>query len=154
MKPLWLVILVLPPVYSIYKIPYTVMDKRKKAKKLIKFYIYGSVPRWSILIIVQRDATQSSLFIILEVNSTCFGRQPHPSSGVHKTVSTASGTGHIFCAATSFQRGQTKQSIYYSASSLYMFRASTTTIIRSIQNCNYSFRYWPYFFVQLPPSNM
>ena len=43
-----------------------------------------------ILIIVQRDATQSSLFIILQVHSTCFGCQPHPSSGVHKTVITAS----------------------------------------------------------------
>ena len=60
-----------------------------------------------ILIIVQRDATQSSLSIILQVHSTCFGCQPHPSSGVHKTVTTASATGHIFCAATSLQRGQT-----------------------------------------------
>jgi len=51
---------------------------------------------WSILIITQRDATQSSLFIILQVHSTCFGRQPHPSSGGHKTVTTASGTGNIF----------------------------------------------------------
>jgi len=48
---------------------------------------------WSILIIVQRDATQSSLFIILQVHSTCFGCQPHPSSGVHKIVTIASGTG-------------------------------------------------------------
>jgi len=70
------------------------------------FYVYGSVHRWSILIIVQRDATQSSLFIIMQVHSTCFGCQPHPSSGVHKTVTTASGTGHIFCAATSLQHGQ------------------------------------------------
>ena len=46
------------------------------------------------LINVHRDATQSSLFIILQVHSTCFGCQPHPSSGVHKTVTTASGTGH------------------------------------------------------------
>jgi len=53
-----------------------------------------------ISIVVQRDATQSSLFIILQVHSTCFGCQQHPSSGVHKTVTTASGTGHIFCAAT------------------------------------------------------
>ena len=59
-----------------------------------------------ILIIAQRDATQISLFIILQVHSTRFGCQPHPSSGVHKTVTTASGTGHIFCAATSLQRGQ------------------------------------------------
>ena len=63
------------------------------------FYVHGSVHRQTILINVQRDATQSSLFIILQVNSTCFGCQPHPSSGVHKTVTTVSGTGHIFCAS-------------------------------------------------------
>jgi len=57
------------------------------------------VNRLSILIAVQPDATKSSLFIVLQVHSTCFGCQPHPSSGVHKTVTTASGTGHIFCAA-------------------------------------------------------
>jgi len=39
-------------------------------------------------------------------HSTCFECQPHPSSGVHKTLTTASGTGHIFRAATSLQRGQ------------------------------------------------
>ena len=49
--------------------------------------------------IVQRGATQSSLFIILQVHSTCFGCQPHLSSGVHNSVTTASGTGHIFCSA-------------------------------------------------------
>jgi len=50
----------------------------------------------SILIIVQRDATQRGLFIILQVHSTRFGYQSHPSSGVHRTVTTASCTGHIF----------------------------------------------------------
>ena len=50
-----------------------------------------------ILIIVQRDSSQSSLFIILQVHSTCCGCQPHPSSGVHKTVTTASGTGQLLC---------------------------------------------------------
>ena len=34
-----------------------------------------------------------------------------------------------------------KQSIYYSAISLYMFRVSTTPIIRITQNFNYSVRY-------------
>ena len=48
------------------------------------------------LVIFQLNATQSSLFIILHVHSTCFGCQPHPSSGLHKTVTTASGTGYIF----------------------------------------------------------
>ena len=46
-------------------------------------------------------------------------------------------------------RCNTKQSIYYSASSLYMFRVSTTPIIRSTQNCNYSLRYWLYFFCRI-----
>jgi len=50
----------------------------------------------TMLIVVQRDATQSGLFIILQVHSTCFGCQPHPSPRVHKTVTTVSGTCHIF----------------------------------------------------------
>jgi len=50
-------------------------------------------------------------------------------------------------------RCNTKQSIYYSASSLYMFQVSTTPIIRSTQNCNYSLRYWSYFLCSyLPPT--
>ena len=46
-------------------------------------------------------------------------------------------------------RCNTKQSIYYSVSSRYMFRVSTAPIIRIIQNCNYSLGT-----VQLPPSNV
>jgi len=47
---------------------------------------------------------------------------------------------------------QHKQCIYYSASSLYMFRVLTTPIITSTQICNYSLRYRSAT-VQLPPSN-
>jgi len=61
------------------------------------------------LMIVQRDATLSSLFIILQVHPTCFGRHPHPPSGVNKTVTTESATGHIFCTATSLHRGKKKK---------------------------------------------
>jgi len=50
---------------------------------------------YSILIIFQRDATQRSLFIILQVHSTCFGCQQHTSSGIHKTVTTTSGTAQL-----------------------------------------------------------
>ena len=42
-------------------------------------------------------------------------------------------------------RCNTKQSNYYSSSSLYMFRVSTTRIIRSTQNYNCGLRYWSYF---------
>ena len=48
----------------------------------------------------------SILIIVLQGHSARFVCQMHPSSGVHKTVTTASGTGHIICAATSLQRGQ------------------------------------------------
>ena len=59
----------------------------------LRTYFQIGYSRQHILIIIQRDATQSSLFIIMQVHSTCFGCQPHLSSGVHKTVTTASGTG-------------------------------------------------------------
>jgi len=39
-------------------------------------------------------------------------------------------------------RCDAKQSIHYSAGSLYMFRVSTTPIIRSTQNCNYRLSYF------------
>ena len=47
----------------------------------------------------------------------------------------------LICINNCPTRCNTKQSIYYSASSLDMFRWSTTSIIRSTQNCNYSLRY-------------
>jgi len=77
-----------------------------------------------MLTIAQRDATQSSHFIVLQIHFTCFGCQPHPSSGVHKTVTTAS----YFCAATFLQRGQ----------------ASLATLeegMTSTGGCSYSFVY-------------
>ena len=47
----------------------------------------------------------------------------------------------LICMNNCPTRCNTKQSIYYSASTLYMFLVSTTPIIRSTQNCNYSLRY-------------
>jgi len=46
------------------------------------------------------------LFILLQNRSTSFGCPPHPSSGVLKTVTAASGTGHNIGTVTSFQCGQ------------------------------------------------
>ena len=45
----------------------------------------------SILINVQGDAT-NAVYILLQYHSTCFRCRPHPSSGVYKTVVTATGT--------------------------------------------------------------
>ena len=62
----------------------------------MEFYVHGSVDHKSISINVQRDATVCNLyFILLQDHSTCFGCRPHPSSGVHKTVATATGTSRM-----------------------------------------------------------
>jgi len=42
---------------------------------------------------------------LLQNYSTCFGCTSHPSSGVHQTVTAASGTGHSVTATTFRQRG-------------------------------------------------
>jgi len=42
---------------------------------------------------------------LLHNYSTCFGCPSHPSSGVPKTVTAASGTGHSICSTTFLQRG-------------------------------------------------
>jgi hypothetical protein len=45
---------------------------------------------------VQRDAAVSSLyFISLQAYSTCFGCSLYPSSGVHKTADSTTGTSHV-----------------------------------------------------------
>jgi len=105
-----------------------------------------------ILINVQRDTTQSSLFIILRVHITCFGCQPHPSSGVHKSVTTASGTGLNFCAATSLHRGQSRvhKTVTTASGTVHIFCAATSRQRGQAwaswpQNCNYSLRYWSHF---------
>jgi hypothetical protein len=66
-------------------------------------YVPGFESGTFILITVQRDATQSSLFIFLHVRSTCFRCQPHPSSGVHKAVTTewtCRVISRLFCGAS------------------------------------------------------
>jgi len=58
---------------------------------------------WSlILIIVQRDGTQSGLFIILQVHSKCLGCQTTPIIRSTQNCNYSL----RYCAATSLQRGQ------------------------------------------------
>ena len=42
---------------------------------------------------------------LLQNHSTCFGCPSHPSLGVHKIVTAASGTGHSILVTTFLQRG-------------------------------------------------
>ena len=58
-----------------------------------EFYIHGSVDRDPILI-RSNEMQQYAGVYLLQNYSTCFRWLSHPSSGVHQTVTAASGTGH------------------------------------------------------------
>jgi hypothetical protein len=49
---------------------------------------------------------QLAIYLFTARSLYMFRVSSHPSSGVHKSVTTTSGTGHITGAATSIQRGQ------------------------------------------------
>ena len=57
-----------------------------------------------MLIQIQPDATVCSYLFTAKL-LYMFRVSQHPSSGVLKTVTAASGTGHTTCAATPLQRG-------------------------------------------------
>ena len=58
-----------------------------------KFHIHGSVHRNSILIRSNKMQQCAGIYL-LHNYSTCFGCTSHPSSGVHKNVTAASGKSH------------------------------------------------------------
>ena len=60
----------------------------------------------NIYILIRSNKIQQySRIYILQNYSTCFWCPSHPSSGVHKTVTAASGTGYCIRATTFRQRG-------------------------------------------------
>ena len=83
-----------------------------------KFSVQGSVHRKCIPIYVQQDAMLHSLFISQNC-STCFRWYLHPSSGAHRTVSTASGTCQTITATAAIAAGSS-----YSLTSARCYRYS------------------------------
>ena len=63
--------------------------------KYFEFYTHGFVHHDSILIISSKVQQPHAGIYLLQIYSTCFGCPSHPSSGAHKNVTAASGTGHI-----------------------------------------------------------
>jgi len=59
-----------------------------------QFYIRGTVHRNSRLKKSNEMQQYADIYLLLNY-STCFGRPSSPSSGLHKTVTAASGTDHI-----------------------------------------------------------
>jgi len=111
-----------------------------KQMNTIFFCVYGSMHRWSLLITVQRDATQSSLFIILQVHSTRFGCQPHPSYRVNKNCNHSL----RYWSATSLQHSQPR------AWPRWREVASCKKKMTSTGGCSYSFVY-SWWWVWLTP---
>ena len=68
------------------------------------FLTHGSVHRNSVLIKIQPDATVCR-YLFTAKSLYMFRVSQHPSSGVLKTVTATSGTGHITGTATTLQRG-------------------------------------------------
>jgi len=69
------------------------------------FYIHGSVHRNSILTRSNKIEQYAGIYL-LQNYSKSFGCPSHPSSGVHKNVAAASGTGHItYLSKTFLQSG-------------------------------------------------
>ena len=71
---------------------------------VVELYIHGSLHRDSVLI-RSNKIQQYAVIYLLQIYSTCFGCSSHPLSGVHTTVTAASGTGHSNSATTFLQRG-------------------------------------------------
>ena len=70
----------------------------------LNFYIHGSVHRDSVLIRSNKMQQYAGIYL-MQVPSTCYGRQSRPSSIVQKTEKAASGTGHSNRAKTFLQHG-------------------------------------------------
>ena len=72
---------------------YVLLLIRVERHQYLQFYVHGSVHRNTILIRSNKMQQYAGIYL-LQNHSTCFGCPWHPSSGVHKTVIAASGTGH------------------------------------------------------------
>ena len=115
--------------HTINPIQRSQLDSRASVKRLSQcLHVNGW---WSLQLHVSSDP------LLQEAPS-----QPHLRHTANITFCVY-GSVHRCSILITVQRDATKkQSIYYSASSLYMFRVSTTPIIRKTQNCNHILRYW------------
>ena len=90
-----------------------ILDASTKNLTIFRTIYYGLdtlTNKWTqrntILKITSNKMQQYAGIYLLQNHSTCFGCLSHPSSGVHKTVTAASGIGHNIWATTFLQRGQ------------------------------------------------
>ena len=81
-----------------YKTVFLKMNPRISNMKLLKLKIIILIHIMCISILIRSNKVlQYAGIYLLQNYSTCFGYLSHPSAGVHKNVTAASGTGHITC---------------------------------------------------------
>jgi hypothetical protein len=76
-----------------WKIEIEMHGATMKITQNVFFYIHGSVHRNSILIRPNKMLQYAGIYL-LQNHSAWFWCPSHPLSGVHKTITAASGTGH------------------------------------------------------------
>ena len=79
---------------------------------LDEYYIRGSVHRKSRLMKSNKMQQYADIYL-LQIYSKRFGCLPYPSSGVHKTLTAASGTGHTIWGVSFLQRNQISPYAYW-----------------------------------------
>jgi hypothetical protein len=81
-----------------------IISLQKWLETTSSFYVCGSVHHNSKLTRSNKMQQYAGIYLLLK-HSKCFGCASHPSTGVHKTVIAASGTGHSIPDTTFLQRG-------------------------------------------------
>ena len=82
----------------------TIFNQLGSINMLFTFFFSQSISTTFILIRSHKMQQYAGIYL-LKNYSTCFGGLSHPSSGVHKTVTAACGTGHSIWATTFLRRG-------------------------------------------------
>jgi len=137
------IIIQFPPIFSFCKVSRPTLEPTQltsqhaqmASSKAVKWL--GNEADLSLLYM----AMKLIIFIAMAQSPTCL----HNGHWVNFTFTLSASLKYKTCILITVQQDATQIIYYYSASSLYMFRVSTTPIIRSTQNCNYSLRYWSYF---------
>ena len=81
-----------------------IMSRHRFLRNFLVFLHSRFRASWLYINKIQQDATVCRYYL-LQIYSTCFGCPPHPSSGVHKTVTAASGTGTFLQRSQSHDGG-------------------------------------------------
>ena len=103
--------------------------------------------RSNILVLIRSNKIEQYVGIYLLQNyCTCFGCPSYPSSGVHKTVTAASGTGHSIWATAFLQRGQRPKAT--------LEEGCCSDTMTCTKSCSYSFMYSWWWVRWTPPKHV